>query len=369
MGRFVLITGSDEFAIKNRARELADRWAGGDAERNPDWEFLAGDAGDADPVELLGAAANSLCTPPFFGDGKTLWLRNFLFFDRLDSTDAALKAAWERLAKLLKEGLPEGVDFLWSGPGLDQRKSAAKGLKACPGAEIEVYNSVNSRSKDFAQAMQQRLSELCSSWGKTLEPRAAELLIAAVGADTARLQTELEKLFTFLGPERNRATLADVRQVVSATPEALGWEFAQALQARDAKAALAVVNDLIRQMKGTRSSGFELSMLYTAAGAFSDILNTRQAMAELEVPRRIGPNYFSALDPALKERHPDNMLLSLHPFRAYKLCETALGFGDADLKRIFSALLDTNVALVTGGGEARLVLERMILSICRGGAG
>ncbi len=365
MGRFYLIAGNDEFAVKNRARTLAGELAGGEPENHPDWELLRGDAPEMTSRMLVMEAANSLCTPPFLSERKTVWLMNFAGFADLDDADKEMKFAVDRMLELLKKGLPENVDFLWSGFNLDMRKAAAKALKAIPDAQVEIYTPLSAKSKDFPQAMQSRLTELSRTWNKRLEPRAADFLINAVGGDTGRLAAELDKIFTYLGNDRDTATLDDCRRVVSATPEALGWELSGAIQSRDAGRALTVVSTLIKQLKSSRSSGLELSMLYYAVGAFTDILNARRAMLELEVPRRIGPNYFSGLDPALKEKFPDNLLLSMHPYRAYKLCETAAQFGDTELTKAFAELLDANLALVTGRGEARIVLEQLIMNVCR----
>ena len=56
-------------------------------------------------------------------------------------------------------------------------------------------------------------------------------------------------------------------------------------------------------------------------------------------------------------------MLKLHPFRAFKLTEQAAKFSGKRLSKIFQALLDANRNLVSGGGEPRIILERLILDI------
>ena len=93
------------------------------------------------------------------------------------------------------------------------------------------------------------------------------------------------------------------------------------------------------------------------------MVKVKNAMSELKLPRRVGTSYFYSVPPELKEQYPENILLQVHPFRAYKMCESALGFSDRSLAEALGVLLDGNRKLVSGGGEPRIVLEQLIIKI------
>ena len=89
-----LICGDDDFAVKQRARQIYDQWSkelgGMDHEIV---EATAANSGDA--LKALGKLREALQTLPFFGSGKVVWLRdcNFLGEERAasDTRDRAAR--------------------------------------------------------------------------------------------------------------------------------------------------------------------------------------------------------------------------------------------------------------------------------------
>ena len=84
-----LICGDDEFAVKQRARQLYQQWC--DEIGGMDHEII--EATVANSGEALAAIARlreALQTLPFFGTGKVIWLRdcNFLGDERMASAQA-----------------------------------------------------------------------------------------------------------------------------------------------------------------------------------------------------------------------------------------------------------------------------------------
>src|SRR4051812_16767207 len=99
----VLVCGDDEFAVKQRAKELFQQWSqelGG-----MDHETI--DASVSNSGEALKAIARlreALQTLPFFGGGKAVWLQscNFLGDERAASAQVVTETLGE-LAQELKE--------------------------------------------------------------------------------------------------------------------------------------------------------------------------------------------------------------------------------------------------------------------------
>ena len=363
-GKIRIISGSDEFAVRERLKNVAAEWAGGPPGDNPDWEIIRGDDSSKSAADVLFECTASLSTPPFLSAEKTVCLINFSGFGELETPENS--AAFARLLEVLKPGLPDNIHFLAGGVGLDGRRTAAKTLKALPGAALETMNLPDPKRRDARDAMRLKLEEYASGHGRRLTPDAAELMLAAVGTDTGQLYGELDKLFTWQGEDASPLTAADMREVLSAVGEAPGWEFAEALRSGSSRDAFKVLHRLLRQQKLPSSGGSELSLLYTAAGVFEDVLRTRAEMKLLKMPEYFNANYFSGMSEAEKADLPDCSLLHMHPFRAFKLCEAARKFSGTRLSEIFRTLLETNLALVTGSQPPVSALEKMVRNICGG---
>ncbi len=353
MGRLCLVSGDDDFAIKAKARELAWELCGGDPDSDPALEVIPGTGDELKFPEIADRMLAALRTPPFLSDHQVVWLRNFAFFDDLSNALEAKTAAGE-VARLLCVTLPPEQSVLINGTGLDGRKSFTKKLKAA-GAEMFLLAAPRSTDRNFSENRRRLLQEACRDAGKKIAPQAIQYLEETIGGDSGTMAQELEKLFCYVG-EAPEITLADCRAVCSRTPEAVGWAFTGALTERNVRAALEVLDTLMRQ------GDAELRVLASVAAEFQQLLQTREAMAELGITR-VNPRTFDQLPAAVREKFPENRLLKLHPFRAYKMCERALSFGDAELAAALKAVLQANRALVSGGGEPRMILEQLIFQI------
>src|SRR5205814_961091 len=96
----VLIYGDDEFAVKERARQLYQQWCqelGG-----MDHEIIdAQVTNSGEALRALGRLREALQTLPFFGTGKAVWLQNCNFFG--EERAASAQAVTESLADLAQE--------------------------------------------------------------------------------------------------------------------------------------------------------------------------------------------------------------------------------------------------------------------------
>ena len=88
-----LICGDEDFAVKQRARQLHDKWCaevGGVDHETID--AAVGNSGDA--LKALGKLREALQTLPFFGGGKVVWFKDcsFLGDDRTSGSSAVTEA-------------------------------------------------------------------------------------------------------------------------------------------------------------------------------------------------------------------------------------------------------------------------------------
>ena len=352
MGKLVIISGDDDFAVKERARAVARELAGGEIEENPAVEIIAGDGEELKPEAVVARFLDALRTPPFLCDSKLVWLRHFRDLDLFSAKEPDEGVAG--VLEILSSPLPAELSVLIDGGGLDQRKSFGKTVKGA-GGSLEVFNAVKATDRRFADDRKASLRDICNALGKSLEPAAAQFLTETIGGDSGLLRNELEKLCSYVG-DAAVITLADCREVCSRTPETVSWEFTGAIAARDRARALRLLDIMLRQGEP------EIRLMYALSGEFQKLIQTRLAMKQLKLTR-VSPRTFDSLPESLKKEFPDNPLLKLHPYRAFKTCEGASGFSDGELARDLEAVRNASRALVSGGGEPRIILEQLVLRL------
>ena len=364
MKKLYLISGDDEFAIKLRSREIITSLCGEDAENNPDLEIIKGDSDVLKAEDILSELMASLHTPPFLSPDKKIWLRHFIHFEKALAVNAKdiVKKRMTELVDFIKAGIPDDIILIIDGIGIDQRKAFFKSCKATPDSDIQTFKKTKFGDRNFAENQRQLIHDICNKAAKQIDQAAVYYLSETISSDGGRLQSELEKVFCYAG-DTNHITVQDCKAICSCTPEAMSWDFANALVDRNMPNALRLVSTLVKQLSAQRGGNLELSILSQATRSFQEMIKTKNAMAQLNAPARVGKSYFSAIPQSLKEQFPDNMLLKIHPFRAYKICESAGRFNDRQLAQALRDILDANRKLVSGGGEARIVLEQLITNI------
>ncbi len=352
MGKLWIISGDDDFPVKAKARELAAGFCGGEPDNDPAMEIIAADGDAIHFADAVTRMLSAMRTPPFLTDHQIIWLRNFAFFPALCEAYKGKGAAAELADALLTE-LPPEQTILINGPGLDLRKSFAKALKNA-GAEVIMFQRGRSSDRNFAEGRRLKISDLCREAGKQVRPDAVRYIEELIGSDSETVQREVEKLICYVG-DAPEITLADCQAICSRTPEAMGWDFTGALTARDPQQALLLLDLLLRQGEA------EIAVLGMVSREFQGMVKTLLAMQELGV-ERVHPRTFDQLPESVRAAHPDNPLLKMHPYRAFKMCEAAARFNGPALTAALDAVMTANRQLVSGG-DPRMVMEQLIFRI------
>src|SRR5437867_12721848 len=109
-----LICGEDEFAVKERAKQLYAQWS--EELGGMDHEIIdASVANSGEALKALAKLREALQTLPFFGSGKVVWLRNCNFLgDERAASAAAVTETLAEVAQELKEFSFENVRLLIS---------------------------------------------------------------------------------------------------------------------------------------------------------------------------------------------------------------------------------------------------------------
>ena len=370
MGAFYLISGNEDYAVKERANEMMRALCGDPPDDNPSLEIIRGDSDNEKAPQVLDKLLLSLDSPAFFSSEKIVWLKHFLKFDEALSEPSTKKkpSRIDRLAAFLQDGIPADITLVIDGPGLDRRKAfykIASSVCTSSGGKLEWFEKADPKTKGFTKLLTRRIQSIVMDRGKRIEDAAASFLAETIGADEARLGTEIDKLLTYAG-SNPVVTFADCREVCSRATETLAWEFSSALVERDSRRALGLIPSIMEHLEQDRgASKPEIVLIYAVMSEFRNLATVKCEGLKLGIPEDASSDYFYRMNERYKQNPPPvkSPLFSLHPFRAYKAWENARRFTDRELVLAFRELVKANRAIVSSGGNARIALELLTVKI------
>jgi DNA polymerase III delta subunit len=170
-----------------------------------------------------------------------------------------------------------------------------------PGRDVKVD------LRDVARTADQLVRQAVVQAGQQIDPRAAKLVAERAGTDISRLRGDIERLLLYTSGSP-KISLDDARQVVSAETAQDDWAVTNAIQRRDAPEAL-------RQIALALDAG---GVPYAILGQLAWFVRERMPNAE---PRRVAP--------------------------------------------AIEALFRTDLDLKSSGGDPRVLLERLVVELCR----
>ncbi len=350
----ILITGSDDYAVRREATQRLVALCGEPPEANPKLEVIHGDSNTSNENCFRELVA-SINTPPFLEASKVIWLKKVDFAKELKTNKNV-----EELTAEIKKGLPDDVVVVMDGTGMDRRSSLFKACKKY--GEVIFHERLDSsKSRDWERNVRAKVMEVCHQLGVDIAPDAASFMAETCGTDSGRAVSEAEKLAAYVSP-RKIITMEDCKAVCSATPEAAGWAFSDALAKRSMDDALRALD--ILYSKTDRHIG----MIILLSRTFIDMAGIWADAGKLSIPANAQYQRFKSAtehaDTELKEQLRGHAILSMHPYRAWMLFSNASKFGDVKLASILTDILHTNREMVSGGCNERILLETLAAKIC-----
>jgi DNA polymerase-3 subunit delta len=176
--------------------------------------------------------------------------------------------------------------------------------------------------------------------GGRIAADAAEALAAFAGRDLRRLDQEIGKLVTYVGPERP-ITLADVEALVPDTREASLFEFTDAVARRDARRGMSILRRLLEE-------GYPPLVLLSMVA--------RQVRILLQVKELQGQGY-----PAPRMARE----LGFHPYVVEKALRQAASLSFPVLEQMHRLLLEADLAIKTGAQDPETALDLLVVEVCR----
>lgn len=361
----VLVSGDDDFAVKQRARQLYQQWSaelGGMDHETIDAQV--NNSGDA--LKALGRLRESLQTLPFFGSGKAVWFQNcnFLGDDRTASTQIVTEALAE-LAQELKAFPWQNVRLLISAGKVDKRKTFYKTIEKL--GAVESFTAWSLEDKDWLSEAELAASQALRVRKKQIGHEALALLVNNVGPNRQQLVNEVEKLSLFVG-DRTEITQEDVQAVVTRNKQARAFALADAVGDRDLPKVLRCLDEALWEMQFDRQKS-EIGLLYGLISKVRAMLLLKEMVQQGWVKADADYNRFKAqLERVPSDAFPQDKKfnpLAMHPFMLHRALGQARNYSRAELVRAMSLLLRCNQQLIFSSLDETLVLQQTLVDIVR----
>jgi DNA polymerase-3 subunit delta len=358
-----LICGDDEFAVKQRARQVYLQWC--DEIGGTDHETI--EAAVANSGEALAATARlreALNTLPFFGSGKVVWLRDCNFLG--DERAASAQAVTETLAGLadeLKAFQWRTVRLLISAGKVDKRKTFFKTLDKI--GAVENFTALSADDKDWVERAEVMARTAVRSRQKEISEEALSELVSRTGPHPRRLENEVEKLCLFAG-DRKKIGFADVAAICSRNKTARAFALGDALGDRDLPRLLKRLDEELWEAKFD-SHKSEIGLLYGLIGKIRALLLLKEMLREGWLKPEMDYQRFKAqLERVPAEKLPADRRfnpLALNPYVLYKALPQVKKYSPSELVRAMDLLLRCNQRLVSSGLDEALVLQQALVQI------
>jgi DNA polymerase-3 subunit delta len=358
-----LICGEDEFAVKQRARELYSQWTqelGGMDHETID----AAAANSREALEALRKLREGLQTLPFFGSAKVIWLKNCTFFgdDRTAST-AAVTEALAELAAELKSFAFQTVRLLISAGKVDKRKTFFKTLDKI--GYVENLSGWSLEDRDWADQAESWAQRAFRERGKTIADAALAELVARVGPNSRQLDMEVEKVSLYVA-ERKAIELADVAAVCAKNKSARAFALGDALGDRDLPRLLRCLDEELWEVKLDPNKS-EIGVLYGLISKVRSMILLKEMVREGWIQAEGDFNRFKLqLSRVPTDQMPQDRKfnpLALNPYVLYKALPQVKRYQQGELVRAMDLLLQCNRRLVSSGLEEALVLQQTLVQI------
>jgi len=346
--------GNDEFLVSGGARGWLEEVCPAE-EQALALEVVEGKAATIDEaVAALDGVLAALRTVGLFGGKKVVWLRDATFLKHgVIMKNSKVKGMLASLAEDLQAGLSAEQFLVISAPGVDRRSAFYKAIKEC--VDWQEYE-LPERDYEVRPIALQRASKRLRDEGFSVEPGAVDRLVDRVGFETRQLFNELDKLMLYKGAERS-VSATDVDAIVSATGEAVIWDFTDAVAERRLGDALRVFRRLLFQKESP------VRLVIALEGLFSDLLHFRE-YAEAGWVRMDGRRIQWANDPEAEQffERLGTDPRKMHWFRASKLLSQAMPHSVKRLDACRRLALETHEKMISSGSVPHEIMMEMLLA-------
>ncbi len=358
-----LFAGEDDFAVKQHARQLFQKWCaevgGFDHERIDAFALNSGEA-----FRAISSLREAMQTLPFFGGGKVIWWDNcsFLGDDRTGSSSGVTEALQE-LAQELKAFRWDGVRLIISAGKVDKRKAFYKTLDKL--GSVELFEGWSAEDKDWHFQAERVAREKLQVLGKEVSEENCARLVADIGPNPRLLANEIEKLSIYLGA-RILVEAGDIEAVVTRNKSSRAFALADALGQRNLPRLLKVLDEELWAVK-TDSSRSEIGLLYGLISKVRVMLLLKEMIQEGMIkPESPYPQFKVQLERIPAESLPSDKKFNpqaMHPFLLFNSLSQAANYTTGELVQAMETLLECNLRIVSSGQDDVIILQQTLINI------
>ncbi|OGP99159.1 MAG: DNA polymerase III subunit delta, partial [Deltaproteobacteria bacterium RBG_16_55_12] len=259
-----------------------------------------------------------------------------------------------RLMEFLEQGLPPW-DVLLITANVDRRTRLYKRFEE-KGSVLDLSIGREKSGRMSREALAEFLDQRLKEGGKKIEAQAQGMILARAGAELWAVHQELEKLLLYVG-EEPWIKVKDVEEVFLDQGEGWVFDLTKALAERDSVAALSHLLRLLSQ------GHHPLALLAPIASEVRRLMAARQLIeGELRERWKAGMSYPQFQKSML---HDGAAPLPGNPYFVYMSFKNADNFTLKELVRYLGLLYQTDIRLKSTGHPPRMVMERLILEMCR----
>jgi DNA polymerase-3 subunit delta len=363
----VLVCGEDDFAVKQRAKQIYLQWT--EELGGMDHEIIdATVSHSGEALKALAKLREAMQTLPFFGSGKVIWFKNCSF---LSDERAATKDVIESLAALteeLKEFSWQNVRLLITAGKVDKRKGFFKALDKL--GKVESFAGLSVDDRDWANQAEAWARKGLGARQKEISDEALAELINRVGPNARQLDNEVEKVALYVG-DRKEIEFDDVATICTRNKMARAFALGDALGDRDLPRLLARLDEALWEVKLDPQKS-EIGLLYGLIAKVRAMLLLKEMLREGWVKPSMDYSRFKAqLERVPKDQLPEDKRfnpLALNPYVLYKALPQVQRYSEAELVRAMDLLFQCNLRLVSTSLDESLVVQQTLVQIVGGKA-
>jgi DNA polymerase III subunit delta len=359
----LLVCGEDEFGVKQRAREVFQKWSGEIGGMDHETiDATVSNAGEA--LKSVAKLRAALQTLPFFGSGKVVWLRDCNFLGEERAADA--QAVTETLASLsqeLKAFVWQNVRLLISAGKVDKRKSIYKTLEKI--GSVETFAGWSTEDRDWAGQAEAWAGRVLRDLKMEISDEALALLVASVGPNVRLLNAEIEKLSLYVAP-RARIETDDVNTIVTRNKQARAFALGDALGDRHLARLLVCLDQELWEIRRDPQRN-EIGLLYGLISKVRVLIFVHEMLARRWLKPESDFNRFkSQLARVPADGLPEDKKwnpLATNPYVLFRAVPQAANYSRTELIAAMDLLLQCNQKLISRSLDTSLVLQQTLIQI------
>ncbi len=361
----VLVCGEDEFAVKQRAKQLYQQWC--EELGGLDHEIIdASVTHSGEALKALARLRESLQTLPFFGSGKAIWLRDCNFLgDERAATAQSVNEALAALAQELRDFSWQNVRLLLSAGKVDKRKTFYKTIDKV--GAVESLAGWSAEDRDWAGQAEVWARREFRAREKDVGDDALAELVSRVGPNARLLHSEIEKLSLYVGG-RTEVVAADVEAVCAANKFARAFALGDALGDRHLPRLLRCLDEELWEIR------LKIDRDKSEFGLLAGLINKVRALLLLKEMIREGwikptadySRFKQQLERVPAAKLPEDRRynpLALNPFVLFKALPQTANYRQDELVRAMDLLLQCNQQLIFSRLDEAMVLQQTLVQI------